>query len=150
LLPSHFDEDEAAVFRVPDPAYEPLVRVPAIELIGTRPRHEMQRVIERGAGKEGIVIARIWRGVVPTDDAAEYIEYVRRTGIDDYRSKPGSLGAWILHRPVGETTEIVTFSLWESMDAVRGFAGDDPHGPSTTRRPLPARAQPDRRALRRR
>jgi heme-degrading monooxygenase HmoA len=83
----------------------------------------MLRVIER---KEGIVIARIWRGVVRTDDAAEYIEYVRRTGIDDYRSTPGNLGAWILHRPVGETTEIVTFSLWEGMDSVRGFAGDDP------------------------
>ena len=72
------------------------------------------------------VIARIWRGVVRTEDAPEYIEYVRETGIAHYRSTPGNLGAWILHRPIADKTEIVTFSLWESMDAVRGFAGDDP------------------------
>lgn len=72
------------------------------------------------------VIARIWRGVVRTEDAAEYIDYVRETGIEDYRSTPGNLGAWILHRPLDDTTEIVTFSLWESMNSVRGFAGDDP------------------------
>jgi heme-degrading monooxygenase HmoA len=72
------------------------------------------------------VIARIWRGAVRTDDAAEYIEYVRRTGIEHYRSTPGNLGAWILHRAVDGATEIVTFSLWESMASVRSFAGDDP------------------------
>jgi heme-degrading monooxygenase HmoA len=72
------------------------------------------------------MIARIWRGAVRADDAAEYVEYVRLTGIEHYRSTPGNLGAWTLHRGVGDATEIVTFSLWESMDAVRGFAGDDP------------------------
>jgi heme-degrading monooxygenase HmoA len=72
------------------------------------------------------VIARIWRGAVRTEDAAQYIDYVRRTGIEHYRSTPGNLGAWILHRPTGDATEIVTFSLWESMDSVRSFAGDDP------------------------
>jgi heme-degrading monooxygenase HmoA len=63
---------------------------------------------------------------VRTEDAAEYIEYVRETGITHYRSTPGNLGAWILHRPIGDRTEIVTFSLWEDMASVRGFAGDDP------------------------
>jgi heme-degrading monooxygenase HmoA len=72
------------------------------------------------------VIARIWRGAVRVEDAAEYVEYVRSTGIEQYRATPGNLGAWILHRPVDDRAEIITFSLWESMDAVRGFAGDDP------------------------
>jgi heme-degrading monooxygenase HmoA len=71
------------------------------------------------------MIARIWRGVVRTEDAAEYVEYVRETGIE-HRSTPGNSGAWILHRPIDGLTEILTFSLWESMDAVRAFAGDDP------------------------
>lgn len=78
------------------------------------------------AGRSIILIARIWRGVVRTSDGGEYIEYVRRTGIEQYRSTPGNLGAWILHRPVRDATEIITFSLWESMDAVRRFAGEDP------------------------
>jgi heme-degrading monooxygenase HmoA len=72
------------------------------------------------------VIARIWRGIVRTEDAAEYIEYVHQTGIEHYRSTPGNLGAWILHREINEATEIVTFSLWESMASVRTFAGEDP------------------------
>ena len=72
------------------------------------------------------MIGRIWRGAVRTEDAAEYVAYIEGTGIDEYKSTPGNLGAWILHRPRGEVTEIVTFSLWESMDAVRRFAGDDP------------------------
>ena len=72
------------------------------------------------------MIARIWRGVVRTEDADEYVAYVRDTGIEHYRSTPGNVGAWILHRPIDGLTEIVTFSLWEDMDAVRAFAGDDP------------------------
>jgi heme-degrading monooxygenase HmoA len=72
------------------------------------------------------VIARIWRGAVRTQDADEYAAYVRDTGIEHYKSTPGNVGAWILRRPVDDRTEIVTFSLWENMDAVRAFAGEDP------------------------
>ncbi len=72
------------------------------------------------------MIARIWRGAVRSEDANAYAAYVRDTGIAQYRSTPGNLGAWILRRPAGELTEIVTFSLWDGMDAVRAFAGDDP------------------------
>ncbi len=72
------------------------------------------------------MIARIWRGAVRSRDADEYAAYVRDTGVDQYKSTPGNRGAWILRRPAGDMTEIVAFSLWESMDAVRAFAGDDP------------------------
>ena len=72
------------------------------------------------------MIARIWRGTVRRADAEEYVGYVQETGIEHYRSTPGNAGAWLLHRQAGELTEIVTFSLWENMDAVRAFAGDDP------------------------
>jgi hypothetical protein len=57
------------------------------------------------------VIARIWRGAVRTEDAAEYIEYVRQTGIEHYRSTPGNLGAWILHRPLDDRTEDERFLI---------------------------------------
>ena len=48
------------------------------------------------------------------------------TGIEHYRSIPGTQGAWILRRSLGDTTEILTFSLWDSMEAVRAFAGENP------------------------
>jgi heme-degrading monooxygenase HmoA len=72
------------------------------------------------------VIARIWRGAVRTADAEEYVAYIRDTGLAEYRSTSGNLGAWILYRSSGDTTEVLTFSLWEDMDAVKAFAGEDP------------------------
>ena len=72
------------------------------------------------------MIARIWRGAVRDADADEYVAYINATGIDEYKATPGNAGAWLLRRPRDGLTEIVTFSLWESMDAVRAFAGDEP------------------------
>jgi hypothetical protein len=36
------------------------------------------------------MIARIWRGTVRTEDADEYVAYVRETGIAHYLSTPGN------------------------------------------------------------
>ncbi|MCC9174870.1 hypothetical protein [Arthrobacter sp. zg-Y179] len=71
-------------------------------------------------------IVRMWRGVVHSQDLEAYVEYVRETGIDEYRATAGNLGAWILTRSLDEgRSEIVTVSLWVSLEAIRAFAGDD-------------------------
>lgn len=68
----------------------------------------------------------MWRGTVRTEHTDEYVAYVERTGMAEYRSTHGNLDAWILTRDLADgTTEIVTVSRWESLDAIRGFAGDD-------------------------
>jgi heme-degrading monooxygenase HmoA len=71
------------------------------------------------------MIARMWRGVVRREDADDYAVYIRDTGFTGYAETPGNRGAWMLRRDEGERTEFITFSLWESLDAIRGFAGDD-------------------------
>ena len=71
------------------------------------------------------MIARMWRGVVRREDADEYTAYIRDTGIAEYTQTPGNRGAWMLRRDEGERTEFVTYSLWDSLDAIRAFAGDD-------------------------
>jgi heme-degrading monooxygenase HmoA len=71
------------------------------------------------------MVARIWRGAVRSADADEYADYIRRTGIAAYLATPGNRGAWMLRRDLGDKTEFVTFSLWDSLDAVKAFAGDD-------------------------
>jgi heme-degrading monooxygenase HmoA len=71
------------------------------------------------------VIARVWRGAVRAVDGDEYAAYMRGTGVAAYRSTPGNRGAWMLRREVGDKTEFVMFTLWDSLDAVRAFAGDD-------------------------
>jgi heme-degrading monooxygenase HmoA len=71
------------------------------------------------------VIARIWRGVVRRFDADEYAEYIHGTGFVEYGDTEGNRGAWVLRRDMGDRTESVTFSLWESYESIRAFAGDD-------------------------
>ena len=58
-------------------------------------------------------------------DADEYRGYVEETGLRQYRQTPGNRGAWILQRIEGGRCEILTLSFWDSLDAIRGFAGED-------------------------
>ena len=71
------------------------------------------------------MIARIWRGAVRAEDADEYADYIAETGLAEYQQTPGNQGAWMLTRYVGDRTEILTFTLWDSLEAVKAFAGDD-------------------------
>jgi heme-degrading monooxygenase HmoA len=71
------------------------------------------------------MIARIWRGWTSADDADAYVAYVEETGIKEYRAIPGNQGAWILRRVQGDRAEILTLSFWDSLDAIREFAGED-------------------------
>jgi heme-degrading monooxygenase HmoA len=71
------------------------------------------------------MIARSWRGAVKTEDAEAYADYIDATGMQEYAETPGNLGAYMLTRRIGELTEFVTFSLWESLEAIKAFAGED-------------------------
>jgi heme-degrading monooxygenase HmoA len=71
------------------------------------------------------VIARIWRGAVQRSDADGYERYMEATGVPAYAATPGNRGVWMLRRDTAERTEFVMFTLWESLDAVKAFAGDD-------------------------
>jgi heme-degrading monooxygenase HmoA len=72
------------------------------------------------------VIARIWRGCVRATDADEYEAYMRRVALPGYRDVPGNRGGYMLRRTVGQLEEFCMVTVWESMDAIRAFAGDDP------------------------
>jgi heme-degrading monooxygenase HmoA len=71
------------------------------------------------------MIARIWRGVVRREDAVAYANYISSTGMAEYRSTPGNQGAWMLRRDDGDRSEIITFSLWDSRESIRAFAGNE-------------------------
>ncbi len=43
----------------------------------------------------------------------------------DYRNTKGNLGAYILRRVENERAHFVTLSFWESLDAIKSFAGED-------------------------
>ena len=71
------------------------------------------------------MIARIWRGAVNSADGDEYEAYIEATGFAAYGETAGNRGAWMLRRDKGELTEFVTYSLWESLEAVKAFAGEE-------------------------
>ena len=72
------------------------------------------------------MIARIWSGTVRTTDAERYADYIRDTGFAEYGETPGNRGAWLLRRDDDDaTTEFITLSLWDTVAAIRAFAGED-------------------------
>lgn len=71
------------------------------------------------------MIVRMWHGRVPTKKAKAYREFTNQRAIPDYQSVPGNISVHILERQEGEITHFITLTFWESLDAIRGFAGDD-------------------------
>ena len=71
------------------------------------------------------MIARTWTGVVRRADADAYADYIRVTGFAEYGWTAGNRGAWMLRRDDGDRTEFITLSLWDSVDAIKAFAGED-------------------------
>ena len=71
------------------------------------------------------MIARVWRGWTTRENADPYQELLGTTvlpGIDRVR---GFRGAELLRRDVGDEVEFMTVTRFDSLDAVREFAGDD-------------------------
>lgn len=71
------------------------------------------------------MIVRMWHGRVSSEKARRYREFLNRRAIPDYRSVPGNVSVHVLERSDGAVTHFVTLTFWESMAAIRGFAGDD-------------------------
>ena len=73
------------------------------------------------------IILRKWNGRIRTDDEQEYLEYVARTGVEDYTHTPGNLGYQIVIRTLGDgTSEVTALSWWKDMEVIRGFTGAEP------------------------
>ena len=72
------------------------------------------------------MIARTWHGVTPSSKADAYVEVLKETGIREYEGTPGNRGVFVLRREDGDRTHFLLITFWESMDAIRRFAGPDP------------------------
>jgi len=72
------------------------------------------------------MIARLWRGWTTAENAQAYEGLLRSTILPGIHRVAGYRGAWLLRRDTSDAVEFATVTLWESMAAVREFAGDDP------------------------
>ncbi len=75
------------------------------------------------------MIARVWHGTTSKENRAAYLEYLKDTGLKEFKRSKGNVGAFILVRDSQELTEYLVVTLWESMSAIQGFAGKDPSRP---------------------
>jgi heme-degrading monooxygenase HmoA len=71
------------------------------------------------------VIARIWHGWTARGNADAYETLLRSEVLPRIRRIEGARGAYVLRTPLEDEVEFVTITLWDSLDAVRAFAGDD-------------------------
>ena len=70
-------------------------------------------------------IARVWFGKLPATKVAEYVEYVKRTGVEELRATPGNRGVLVLTRAEGEIAEISVISFWDARESIERFAGKE-------------------------
>ena len=71
------------------------------------------------------MITRMWRGWARSDQADRYEQHYRSEVVATLGQVPGFRGARLLRRRLGEETEFVSLTLFDDLDAVRGFAGPD-------------------------
>lgn len=71
------------------------------------------------------MIARTWHGAVPAEKADAYYAYLLGTGVPDYQKTPGNRGVYVFRRTDGDTAHFFLLTLWDSLNAIRAFAGED-------------------------
>ncbi len=71
------------------------------------------------------MILRTWSARATDDGAAQYCAYFEKTLLPELRTLPGFVGAQLATRPHNGRVEITAHTTWQSLDAIRTFAGDD-------------------------
>jgi heme-degrading monooxygenase HmoA len=71
------------------------------------------------------MISRIWHGWTKARDAGTYEAMLRAEVLPGIHRIAGYCGAYLLRRDAGDEVEFVTITLFDDMQAVRQFAGND-------------------------
>ena len=71
------------------------------------------------------MIARIWRGWAPLATADDYQRHYETGVSGQLQAVSGFRGARLLRREEGQEVMFTSVAFFTSLDAIRGFAGDD-------------------------
>jgi heme-degrading monooxygenase HmoA len=71
------------------------------------------------------MIERVWRGWTEPEKADDYQHFLQHELLPGAHAISGYLGARVLRRRIGEEVEFMTITRFESIEAIRAFAGDD-------------------------
>jgi heme-degrading monooxygenase HmoA len=72
------------------------------------------------------MISRNWRGVAKTEESDNYVEHLTAETFPQLSKIDGFVSASILRRPTSKGVEYLIVTTWQSMDAIKQFAGDAP------------------------
>ena len=73
------------------------------------------------------MVLRTWTALARSPaDAAAYAEHLRATVFPHLHTIEGHLGAYLLQRGSDAAIAVMVITVWDSIDAVRAFSGDDP------------------------
>jgi heme-degrading monooxygenase HmoA len=71
------------------------------------------------------MIARHWRGLVKRERADAYVEHLQSKTLPQLVQLAGFHDARVLRRDLPQGVEFLVVTIWESLDAIRAFAGND-------------------------
>jgi antibiotic biosynthesis monooxygenase (ABM) superfamily enzyme len=71
------------------------------------------------------MITRLWRGWTARENAGAYERFLLSELFPSMRGIPGFRSADVLRRDDGDEVAFVTLTRFDTLDAIRAFAGDD-------------------------
>ena len=72
------------------------------------------------------MIVRVWRGWTKPENGDAYEEFLRANVFPALTTRvPGFRGGYVTRRDVDGEVEFLVMTLFDSLEAVRAFAGDD-------------------------
>jgi heme-degrading monooxygenase HmoA len=69
------------------------------------------------------VIVRAWHATATAEGADAYREHFTRTVLPDLQRIDGYQGAYLLRRDHDTDVQLQVLTLWDSLEAIRSFAG---------------------------
>ncbi len=69
---------------------------------------------------------RLWHGEVEIAKADEYEKFMIDRAAPDYGSVEGLIKLYFQRKDEGEKAHFLLVTLWDSIDSIKKFAGDDP------------------------
>lgn len=72
------------------------------------------------------MIVRAWRGYAVADKAPAYAHHLQQSVFPKLGGIAGHRGAYLLRREAEGRIEFLVLTMWDSMQAIRQFAGSTP------------------------
>jgi heme-degrading monooxygenase HmoA len=77
--------------------------------------------------RESNMIMRMWKARTTASRADDYIQHATKVVFPKVNAIEGHRGAYLLRRETQGDVELVVLTLWDSMEAIRRFAGPEPN-----------------------